>query len=288
VSAHPVEPSPWREAARVLRVRSARVGLVLAVVVVAVAVIGPFFAPHDPASIQGPPFQSPSHAHPLGLDFNGRDVLSRVLWGGRSLLGLSLTATALAYIGGLACGLVAGYSRSLLDPTIMRMVDILLAFPPLLFLLVLIAGTGPSTVALVVGIAVIQIPGIARIVRSATLDVSVRGYIEAAVTRGESTAWILRREVFPNITGTVFADLGVRITGSIILTASVSYLGFGLQPPSADWALMVSENQSGLTLQPWAVAAPVALIAAITIATNLIADSTARVMGTSAVEGVVR
>ena len=117
-----------------------------------------------------------------------------MLWGGRSLLVLSLTATALAYVGGLAAGLAAGYSRSLVDPAIMRVIDILLAFPPL-FLLVLIAGTGPSTIALVLGIAIIQVPGIARIVHSATRDVAVREYIESAVTRGESTVWILRHEV---------------------------------------------------------------------------------------------
>jgi ABC-type dipeptide/oligopeptide/nickel transport system permease subunit len=288
VAAPQTRAVPVTHALRFARVRSAQVGIAIALFVLLVALFGPFFAHDPPSAIYGRPFASPSPAHPLGLDFNGRDVLSRVLWGGRSLIGYALLATVLAYVMGLAAGLVAGYARGLLDPAVMRFVDFLLAFPPLLFLLVLLTGTGPSPAALIFGVAIVQAPGIARIIRSATLDVSVRGYIESAVARGERLSWILTREIAPNIAGTVFADLGVRITGTIILIASVSFLGFGLQPPAADWALMVSENQAGIAQQPWAVAAPVAMIAAATIATNLISDAISRTLGTSDVSGVVR
>ena len=129
-------------------------------------------------------------------------MLSRVLYGGRSVLLLAVTATILAYIIGGAIGLFAGYTRSLADSVLMRGVDLLLAFPPLLFMLLLAAGIGAGPTVIVIGVAAINVPGIARIVRTATLEISVRGYVEAAITRGERTSAILAREVLPNIVGT--------------------------------------------------------------------------------------
>ena len=192
-----------------------------------------------------------------------------------------MVATGLAYLVGLAIGLVAGYTRSLLDPVLMRAMDVLLAVPPLLFLLVLATGAGHSVVVLVLGVATVHVPSIARIVRAATQSVVVRGYVEAAVARGERTHSILAREILPNVLGTVLADAGIRLTGSILILASVNFLGLGLQPPRADWALMISENRGGITLQPWAVAAPALLIAFLTVAVNLVADAIARSLGTS-------
>jgi ABC-type dipeptide/oligopeptide/nickel transport system permease subunit len=164
----------------------------------------------------------------------------------------------------------------------MRAMDVLLAFPPILFLLVLATGAGPGLVVLVVGVAVTQVPGIARVVRSATLETSVRSYVEAAVARGERRSFILGREILPNIARTILADAGVRLTGAILLVASINFLGLGLQPPIADWALMISENRSGLTIQPWATVAPVIMIAAVTMVVNLIADAVAEGLGVSA------
>ena len=266
---------------RFARTGSGRVGLAVAALLVVLVAFGPFFAPHSPSAIAGIPFQRPSGEFLLGTDSLGRDVLSRILWGGRSVIGLSLLATALAYAVGTTIGLVAGYSRTLVDPVLMRGVDVLLAFPPLLFLLVLATGAGHSKVALVLGVAAVNFPSIARIVRAATQTVSVRGYVEAAIARGERTRSVLGREILPNILGTVLADIGLRLTGSIILIASVNFLGLGLQPPAADWALMISENRGGLTLQPWMVAVPALLIASLTIAVNLVADAVARSLGTS-------
>ena len=237
---------------------------------------GPLFAPHALDEPIGLPFSGPSSAAPLGTDELGRDVLSRVLWGGRSVFVLAGVATALAYAGGLLVGLLAGYTRSLVDPMLMRSADVLLSFPALLFLLVLVTGAGTSNATLVIGVAVIQMPQVARIIRSATLAQSTRGFVEAAVARGESTAAILRRELLPNIIGPISADLGLRFTYSIILVASLNFFGLGLQPPSADWALMISENRSGLTLNAWAVLAPAVLIALLTIGVNLIGDAIAR------------
>ena len=142
-------------------------------------------------------------------------------------------------------------------------------------------GVGPSAWVLVVGVAITHVPGISRIVRTATLEVSVRGYVEAAVARGERLTYILRREILPNIASPILADAGIRLTGSILLVASVNFLGLGLQPPAADWALMISENRGGLTIQAWASVVPIVLIAALTIAVNLVADAYARGLGQS-------
>src|SRR5262249_9436032 len=159
----------------------------------------------------------------------------------------------------------AGYRRHRTDALLMRCIDVLLAFPPLVFLLLVAAGLGPGVPTLILGVAVVNIPGIARIVRSATLEVGVRGYVEAAVTRGERTPAILTREILPNISGTLVADAGVRLTGSILFVAGLNFLGLGLQPPAADWATMIAENRASIELQPWAVAAPAIMIALLTL-----------------------
>jgi peptide/nickel transport system permease protein len=266
---------------RFARTATGAAGLVLVAVVVAVALIGPYVAPHAPDEPIGIPLQKPSSDALLGTDFLGRDVESRVLWGGRSVLGLAGLATLIAYAGGLAIGLLAGYSRSWLDGVLMRLADVMLSFPALLFLLVLVTGAGTSTTVLVIGVALVQMPLVARIVRAATLEQSVRGFVEAAVARGERTAAILGREILPNVAPAIAADVGLRFTYSIILVASVNFLGLGLAPPAADWALIISENRSGLTLNPWVILAPAALIALLTIGVNLVGDAVARTLGIS-------
>jgi peptide/nickel transport system permease protein len=271
-----------RERVRFARSGTGLAGLLLLALVLGVVVLGPFFAPDPLDEPIGVPYEPPSSDALLGTDFLGRDVLSRVLWGGRSVLALAGIATALAYVGGLLVGLIAGHTRSLLDPLLMRSADVLLSFPALLFLLVLVTGLGTSEAVLVVGVAVIQTPQIARIIRSATIVQSLRGFVEAAVARGEGTLAIVRRELLPNIVAPITADLGLRFTYCIILVASVNFLGLGLQPPSADWALMISENRSGLTLNPYAVMTPAIMIALLTIAVNMVGDAVARTQGVSA------
>ncbi|MGH3028815.1 MAG: ABC transporter permease [Gaiellaceae bacterium] len=272
------------EALRFARSGTGAVGTAVLVFVVLVARFGPFVAPHPPQRPIGIPYEGPSAEALLGTDFLGRDVLSRVLWGGRSVIALAGLSVLLAYAGGLAVGLAAGYSRGLLDPILMRSADVLLSLPALLFLLVLVTGLGSSRTVLVVGVALIQMPLVARIIRSATQTQSVRGFVEAAAARGERTSAILGRELLPNIVPTVAADVGLRLTYAIILVASVNFLGLGLQPPDADWGLMVSENRSGLNLNPLAVLAPAAMIALLTIAVNMVGDAVARQQGVSVVE----
>jgi peptide/nickel transport system permease protein len=278
VTAAPVRRRTIR---RILAPMAAKVGLAMTAVVLFIALFGPLFAPHSPAAIVGIPYQSPSSAFPLGTDFVGRDVLSRVLWGGRTVVGLAGLATVIAYVVGATIGLVAGYTRTLVDSTLMRMMDVILAFPAILLLLVLATGAGSSAAVLVLGIALVHIPGVARIIRTATAEAAVRGYVEAAVARGEAMWSILFKEILPNLSGVIVADGGPRFTVSVLLVASVNFLGLGLQPPAADWALMISENREGLTIQPWALVAPAILIALLTIGINTAADAIARGMGQS-------
>jgi len=273
---------------RFLRTTSGATGCVIVLFVLLVAVLGPYVAPHASTQPIGAPFGGPSGGAPLGTDFLGRDVLSRLLFGGRSVIGLAAAATALAYLVGLTIGLVAGYSRTIADPLLMRTVDVMLAFPPLLFLLVLIAGAGSSVGVLVLGVAIIQAPSISRIVRTATLEVAVRGYVEAAVARGERAAAVISREVLPNILAPVLVDAGLRFTYSILIIASVNFLGLGLQPPDSDWARMIGENRAYISLNSLAVVAPAAMIAILTIGVNLTGDAIARSLGRSYVPRTIR
>lgn len=274
-----------RERLRFARSPAGMLGVLLLAAVLALAVLGPFVAPHEPDLPVGIPLTGPAEGQPLGTDFLGRDVLSRVLWGGRSVLALAGAATLLAYLVGGGIGVLSGYRRGLLDGVLMRGVDVMLSVPALIFLLVLVTGAGTSAPVLVVGVALVQAPLVARVVRTATLEQSVKGFVEAAEARGERTWAVVRRELLPNIAGPIFADVGLRFTYSIILVASVNFLGLGLQPPAADWALIISENRSGLDLNPYAILAPALLIALLTIAVNLVGDAVARTLGRSSVGG---
>jgi peptide/nickel transport system permease protein len=266
---------------RFLRTPSGAVGCGILVFVLLVSFVGPYLAPHSPTAPVGIPLTGPSGNAPLGTDSLGRDILSRLLYGGRSVIGLSAAATGLGYLVGMTIGLVAGYSRSLVDPLLMRTVDVMLAFPPILFLLVLIAGAGSSIPVLIIGVAVIQAPAISRIVRTATLEVSLRGYVEAAIARGERPAAVVLREVLPNILAPVLVDAGLRFTFSILIIASVNFLGLGLQPPSSNWARMIGENREYISLNWLSVVAPAAMIAILTIGVNLTGDAIARSLGRS-------
>jgi len=273
---------------RFMRSFSGAVGVTIVVFVVAVAIFGRYFAPYDPNVPVTAPLSPPSSHYWLGTDFLGRDVFSRLLYGGRSVITLAALATGLGYLIGMSVGLIAGFSRSRVDPVLMRSVDVMLAFPPLLFLLVLISGAGTGVQVLVIGVAVIQAPGISRIVRTATLEVSVRGYVEAAIARGERSYAVIVREVLPNIMAPVLVDSGLRFTYSILIIASVNFLGLGLQPPASDWALMISDNRQYIAIQAWAVLAPAAMISLLTIGINLTGDAIARSLGRSYVPKTAR
>jgi peptide/nickel transport system permease protein len=246
-----------------------------------VAFAGPLFAPYAEDETVGIPYSTPTRRFPMGTDVLGRDVLTRFLYGGHTVITLAVLATFLGYAGGIVVGLAAGYDRGRLDGMLMRAVDILLAFPAIIFVLVLVAGLGVSTSILVAGVAVTHVPRVARVVRGATLEVAVRSFVEAAEARGERMLSILGREILPNLWTPILADFGVRFASSVLLVASLSFLGYGLQPPASDWALMVNENRAAITQQPYAVAIPAIALGLLTIAVSLIGDGIARAAGRS-------
>jgi ABC-type dipeptide/oligopeptide/nickel transport system permease subunit len=241
--------------------------------IIGLVIFGPMIAPYDPNTTLGSTYMQSSKEFLLGTDALGRDVTSRVLTGGQTVLMYAAVATVLAYIAGLALGMLAGFVRGSVDNVVMRIVDVLLAFPTLVFVLLLAAAFGRGMPSIVFATALIQATAVARIIRTATLEQSVRGFVEAAVARGERTHTVLIREILPNIAPTLAADVGLRFTWSVLLLASVNFLGLGLQPPTADWGLMISENRGGMDLNPLAVLAPAAILGALTVSINVISDA---------------
>ena len=261
-----------------LRFGRTKVGLTIVAVLVALALIGPYIAPHSPFVFVGAPFASPSSHAWLGTDTLGRDVLSRILCGGRTVIGLALAATALAMVIGVALGLLAGYSRAAVDDVIMRLLDVLLAFPSIVFVLLLVALLGHALWLIVLAVAVTHAPRIARVARGACLEIVGRDFVRASEALGVPRRKILMGEILPNITSPLLVEFGLRMTYSIGLIASLSFLGFGMPPPAADWGLMINENRIAIVVQPWATVVPVLLIALLTIGTNLMTDGVSRAL----------
>ena len=261
---------------RAWRLPRTRIGFVLVLLLVGTALIGPVFAPHDPTAFAGAPFAKPSGSTLLGTDNLGRDVLSRFLWGGRSILGLSAAATVIGLVLGVSIGLVAAYSRGLLDDSLMRVMDVILAFPSIVLALVAVSTVGPKLWLIVLVVGFTTMPRVARVTRGASAEVVERDFVQSAEALGEPRAKLLLGEILPNITSTLMVEASLRLTYAIGLIAGLSFLGFGEQPPAADWGLMINENRQGLTVQPWGVLMPVIAIALLTVGTSLIGDGLAR------------
>jgi peptide/nickel transport system permease protein len=259
----------WRQA-------RTKIGFALVLFLVGLALIGPYFAPHSPSEFVGAPYSTTAGSLGLGTDSLGRDIFSRFLWGGRSILGLAIASTAIGLTLGITIGLVAAYSRSWLDDFLMRGMDMILAFPAIVLALVAVATVGPQLWLLVLAVGFTTAPRVARVTRGAALEIVERDFVRAAEAIGESRRKILAGEILPNITSPLTVEASLRLTYAVGLIAGLSFLGFGLQPPAADWGLMINENRQGLTVQPWGVVLPVLAIALLTIGTSLIGDGLSR------------
>ena len=253
------------------------IGLGLAGLIVLVAIAGPFVAPHSPDALLTNPFAKPSGTFALGGDFLGRDVLSRILNGGWVPLIMAVAATANGIAAGATAGLSAAYLRGPSDGIIMRTVDVILAFPQLVFVLLLLALIGPKLWLIVLAVGVSHAPQVARVLRSATLDVAERDYVKVAELQGMRPIKVMFKEILPNLITPLMVEAGLRLTYSFIIIAGLAFLNFGQAPPAANWGTMINENRTGLALNPWAVAAPAVLIALLTIGTNTFTDAVARV-----------
>ena len=266
-----------------LRSGRTQLGLGLMALVVLLALVGPLAAPHAPDAVVGIPFSPPSGTFLLGTDYLGHDVLSRVLWGGRTVVWMSFASATLGVALGVAVGLLAGYSRAILDDVLMRAMDVVLAFPQLVFVLLSVSLLGPKLWLIVLLVALSWVPQVARVARGVTLGVVDREFVQAAEAIGLPRRRILAREILPNITTPLMVEYGLRLTWSIAVVAAVSFLGFGIQAPDANWGLMINENRQGLLLQPWPVVVPGLCIAAFAIGTNFVAEGISR-----AISGVDR
>jgi peptide/nickel transport system permease protein len=261
---------------RAVRTPRGAIGLAIVGVVVLIAAIGPALVPYPPDNFVTRPFANPSLAFPLGGDVLGRDVLSRTLAGGWQLLLMAAVATLLGVVAGAAWGVSAAYFGGRWDTILMRVADVVLAFPQLVFALLLVSILGPKIWLIVLAVAISHAPQVARVTRASALDICERDYVRAAQIIGMPARQVIRREVLPNLTSVLMVELGLRLTYSILLIAGLSFLGFGLQPPAPSWGYMINENRIGLVANPWGVLAPVLLIAALTIGTNTLTDAIAR------------
>lgn len=253
------------------------VGLALMTIVVGIAAIGPIVAPYQPNALQTLPFGHSSSTYWLGADTLGRDVLSRVLNGGWVLLMMAASATVLGVAAGTIAGVSAAYLRGRWDGLIMRTVDVVLAFPQLVFALLLVSVFGPKLWLIVFAVGMSHAPQVARVVRSATLEVSERDYVKAVELWGVKSRVVMNREILPNIVSPLMVEVGLRLTYSVVIIAGLAFLGFGQPPPAPNWGFMITENLEGAQGNLWTVVVPALLIALLTVGTNTFTDAVARV-----------
>lgn len=260
----------------VFRSAQGRLGMGLTLIVVLAACLGPQLRPWDPQALESVPGAGPAPGHLLGSDALGRDVLSRLLSGGASILIISLLAVVGAYAAGLLVGMMSAYLGGRVDATVIRVLDLLYSLPTLLMFIVAVSVFGQSATVLTVLLAFGFFPAAARIVRGVARSVTPKEYVLAAELRGESIIWIMIREVLPNAAGPLIADAAFMFTSAVLAIATLNYLGLGSQPPATDWGTMIAENQNIIGSNPAAVLAPAVMLAVLTLGVNLVADVIAR------------
>lgn len=254
-------------------------GGAIVLVFLLLALFGPLIAPYGlNEQLYDKARQPPSAAHWFGTDHLGRDVFSRVVLGTRDVLALAGLGTLLAVLSGASLGLLSGYLGGWFDEILMRFFDSLLALPAMLLALLLLGTLGPSASSILLVIAVVYTPIVARVARSVVLAVKSKAYVEAARIQGESLARILFREILPAVLPALAVEASLRFSYAIFLVASLGFLGVGVQPPSPNWGLMVSEARQHVTQLPWMMVYPAGAIALLVIGVNLLADGLKRVV----------
>jgi peptide/nickel transport system permease protein len=243
------------------------------------AIFGPLIAPY-PASEQNAAdrLQKPSAAHLLGTDQFGRDLFSRIMIGSRDVFSVAGIGTLIAIILGLTVGLVSGYYGGLLDEVVMRLLDVLMSIPPLMLAMVTLGALGPSRKNVILVVGILFIPLVARVVRSVVLDLKTREYVESARLQGESGAYVMFREIFPNVLPALAVEGSMRFTYAIFLVASLGFLGLGVQPPSPDWGLMVADGREQFYQSRWILLYPAGAIALLVVGLGFFSDGLRRIL----------
>ncbi len=247
-------------------------GMIVILIWIILAIIGPSLRPYSFMDFAGGPWTSPSAKHWLGTDGNGRDLFVRLTMGARLALVVPTAAIILAVLLGSIVGLATGYFGGLVDDVVMRLMDIMMAFPMLMLYMLIIYAIGPSAINVIVAIAVGSMPGIARLVRSLTIDLKTREFVSAAQLRGESSWYIMTREILPNISGPLLVDACVRIAYGLFATGGLGFLGLGVPPPYPDWGQMINDGRGVVMMVPWAPVWPMLALSSVVIALNMIAD----------------
>ena len=255
-----------------LRNPMAMVGFVIVVFWVLMAIVGPLLMPYSYEEMVGTPWSPPSAEHWLGTDRLGRDLFVRVAVGARLMLILPGVGILVGVLAGSTVGLVTGYFGGVVDDVVMRLMDILMAFPMLMLYLLVIFAIGPSAINVIWAIAIGATPGVARLVRSLTLDIRNREFVAAAQMRGESSWYIMFREIFPNLSGPIIVDACIRVAYAMFATGSLGFLGLGVPPPMPDWGNMIAEGRAWVFKVPWAPIFPIVAISSLVIALNILAD----------------
>jgi peptide/nickel transport system permease protein len=244
--------------------------------------LGPVLAPFSPTAFDPTvSLVGPDLSHWFGTDEFGRDVLSRIVHGARPTLTLALASAAMGVVLGAPTGMIAGYFGGKADEILMRGMDVLMSFPALVLAMLIVVMLGASQVNVVIAIGVVFWPRSARLVRSVALDLSRRDFVDSARARGESRVFILAREILPSLWNIIIVDFSLRVAAAILLTASLSYLGIGVSPPTPAWGLMVKDGQQFMQIAPWLVIFPCLAIAYVSIGTVLTGDWVRRTVAMS-------
>ena len=260
---------------RSLRLWRTRLGVGFVLVLVAIAVIGPWVAPYASDEFVAIPNSKPGGGAIFGTDYLGQDVWSRFLYGGRDILVMAVVSTGIGLVVGTVIGLVAAYARNALDDVLMRGMDVIMAFPQIMLALVAVSLVGAKTWVIILAIALTTAPRVARVARGASQPVVERDFIAATESMGLARSQILTRELFPNILGPMMVETSLRLTYSIGVIAALAFLGLTSDPNGPNWGTMIKQNQIALATQPWGALLPILAIALLTMGTGLIGDGIA-------------
>ncbi|MEM6973062.1 MAG: ABC transporter permease [Pseudomonadota bacterium] len=247
-------------------------GVLIVLIYALVAIFAPVLAPFGEREVVGAQYLPWDDTYLLGTDNLGRDMLSRLIWGARNTVGVAMLTTGLAFVAGALPGLVAAAVGGWVDQVLSRAVDVLMAIPPLIFALLMLTILDSSIINLILVIAVIEATRVFRLARAVAGNVVVMDYIEAARLRGEGLGWLVGREILPNVLAPLMAEFGLRFCFTILLISALSFLGLGIQPPTADWGAMVRDNATLITFGDATPLLPAAAIALLTVAVNFVVD----------------
>jgi peptide/nickel transport system permease protein len=263
---------------------SFRIGAVILALHLAVAVTGPFWAPYGYSQMgAGVPLSGMSWQNPLGVDQLGRDVFSRVVYGSHIVILLSLSGTLLGLLVGAVVGLISGYVGGWVDLVVQRLLEALISIPFLVLALIAISAAGieasGNPVLLVLVVALVYAPRVARIARATAIDIATRDHVTVARLRGENAWSVMLRELLPNASGVLLVEFALRAGYAPVLIGSLGFLGFGMRPPTPEWGLMISENRALLIIAPITVLGPGMALASLVVGLNLFTEGLARILG---------